>query len=48
LRLEPNITVGYSNLAQDYLALNRLDDAKKAIEQAQSASSKVIPTPGNV
>jgi len=35
LRLEPNITVGYSNLAQDYLALSRLDDAKKAIEQAQ-------------
>jgi eukaryotic-like serine/threonine-protein kinase len=35
LRLEPNITVGYSNLAQDYLALNRLDDAKRAIEQAQ-------------
>ena len=35
LRLEPNITIGYSNLAQAYLALNRLDDAKKAIEQAQ-------------
>jgi serine/threonine protein kinase/tetratricopeptide (TPR) repeat protein len=35
LRLEPNITVGYSNLAQDYLALNRLDDAKRAIDQAQ-------------
>src|SRR5436853_1730175 len=34
LRLEPSI-VGYSNLAGDYLALNRLDDAKKALEQAQ-------------
>jgi tetratricopeptide (TPR) repeat protein len=34
LRLEPSI-VGYTNLAQDYLALNRLDDAKKALEQAQ-------------
>jgi len=36
LRLEPNRTVAYSNLAQCYLALNRLDDAKKAIEQARS------------
>jgi eukaryotic-like serine/threonine-protein kinase len=35
LRLEPNFVVGYSNLAQDYLALNRPDDAKKAIDQAQ-------------
>ena len=35
LRLEPSI-VGYSNLVGDYLALNRLDDAKKAIEQAQA------------
>jgi tetratricopeptide (TPR) repeat protein len=35
LRLEPNRTVAYSNLAQCYLALNRLDDAKKAIEQAR-------------
>ena len=34
LRLEPSL-VGYTNLAQDYLALNRLDDAKKALEQAQ-------------
>jgi eukaryotic-like serine/threonine-protein kinase len=34
LRLEPSI-VGYTNLAQDYLALNRLDDAQKALEQAQ-------------
>jgi eukaryotic-like serine/threonine-protein kinase len=35
LRLEPNIVVGYINLAEDYLALNRPDDAKKEIEQAQ-------------
>ena len=35
LRLEPNAVVVYTNLAQDYLALNRPDDAKKAIEQAQ-------------
>src|SRR5229473_265865 len=34
LRLEPSLT-GYSNLVGDYLALNRLDDAKKVIEQAQ-------------
>jgi tetratricopeptide (TPR) repeat protein len=34
LRLEPTI-VGYGNLAGFYLALNRTDDAKKAIEQAQ-------------
>ena len=33
LRLEPSI-VGYGNLAGDYLALNRLDDVKKTIEQA--------------
>ncbi|MFZ0637776.1 MAG: tetratricopeptide repeat protein, partial [Candidatus Acidiferrales bacterium] len=36
LRLEPNAVVGYGNLALDYLALNRPDDAKKAIEQAQA------------
>jgi len=35
LRLEPNAAGGYGNLAGTYLALNRLDDAKKAIEQAQ-------------
>src|SRR3989442_5861581 len=33
-RLEPDV-VGYSNLVTAYLALNRPDDAKKAIEQAQ-------------
>jgi eukaryotic-like serine/threonine-protein kinase len=35
LRLEPNVVVGYGNLAESYLALNRPNDAKKAIEQAQ-------------
>jgi eukaryotic-like serine/threonine-protein kinase len=35
LRLEPNAVIGYVNLADDYLALNRPDDARKAIEQAQ-------------
>jgi serine/threonine protein kinase/tetratricopeptide (TPR) repeat protein len=35
LRLEPNNVMIYANLAQVYLALNRPDDAKKAIEQAQ-------------
>ncbi len=34
LHLEPSV-VAYANLAQYFLALNRLDDAKKAIEQAQ-------------
>jgi serine/threonine protein kinase/tetratricopeptide (TPR) repeat protein len=33
-RLEPDVT-GYFNLAQTYLFLNRVDDAKKTIEQAQ-------------
>jgi serine/threonine protein kinase/tetratricopeptide (TPR) repeat protein len=35
LRLEPSI-VGYTNLASYYLALGRLDDARKTIEQAQA------------
>src|SRR5438132_11957410 len=34
LRLEPSL-VGYTNLAQDYLAPNRLDDSKEALDQAQ-------------
>jgi len=33
--LEPSI-VGYTNLAGDYLALGRFDDAEKAIEQAKA------------
>jgi eukaryotic-like serine/threonine-protein kinase len=35
LRIEANTVVGYGNLAQTYLALNRPDDATKALEQAQ-------------
>ncbi|MGB8788643.1 MAG: protein kinase [Candidatus Acidiferrales bacterium] len=35
MRLEPNAVVGYGNLALDYLALNRPDDARKVLEQAQ-------------
>ena len=35
VRLESNAVDGYVGLAQTYLALNRPDDAKKAIEQAQ-------------
>jgi len=35
VRLEPSI-VGYTNLAEDYLALGRVDDATKAIGQAQA------------
>ena len=35
LRLEPNAATGYALLAGDYLALNRLDEAKAALEQAQ-------------
>ena len=35
LRLEPNL-VGYANLASMYINLNRLDEAKATIEQAQA------------
>jgi len=34
LRLEQNNVVAFSNLAQNYLALNRPDDAKKTVDQA--------------
>ena len=34
LRLEPNIMVGYTNLGLDFLALNRLDDAKATFDGA--------------
>jgi eukaryotic-like serine/threonine-protein kinase len=34
-RLAPT-TTGYGNLAFDYIALNRLDDAEKVLQQAQS------------
>jgi eukaryotic-like serine/threonine-protein kinase len=35
LRLEPNL-VGYANLAAFYINLNRLDDAKATLDQAQA------------
>jgi eukaryotic-like serine/threonine-protein kinase len=35
LRLEPNLVVGYANLGQIYLALNRFDESKSTIEEAQ-------------
>jgi serine/threonine protein kinase/tetratricopeptide (TPR) repeat protein len=35
MRLQPDL-IGYGNLADMYLSLNRLDDAKKTIEQAQT------------
>jgi len=35
LRVEPNMVVGYSNLAGMLLALGRPDDAMKAVEQAR-------------
>ena len=34
LRLEPNIMAGYTNLGLDFLALNRLDDAKATFDGA--------------
>src|SRR4029077_18064251 len=33
-RLEPNSVIGYGNLGQNFLALNRLDDAKAMFEQS--------------
>jgi eukaryotic-like serine/threonine-protein kinase len=36
LRLDPNDVIAYSNLAESFLAANRLDEAKTTIEQAQS------------
>jgi eukaryotic-like serine/threonine-protein kinase len=36
LRLAPNNAVAYAALAFDYLALNRFDDAKATLDQAQS------------
>jgi len=35
LRTEPNSVVGYVNASEYYLALNRPDDARKTIEEAQ-------------
>ncbi|HXW17293.1 MAG TPA: tetratricopeptide repeat protein, partial [Candidatus Acidoferrales bacterium] len=36
LRLEPNVVVGYVNVASDEMALNRPEDAAKAIQEAQA------------
>jgi eukaryotic-like serine/threonine-protein kinase len=36
LRLEPNNVLGYENLGFNYLSLNRLDEAKAVVEQAQA------------
>ncbi len=36
LRLEPNVVVGYVNLVSDDLALNRPEDAAKAIQEARA------------
>jgi serine/threonine protein kinase/Flp pilus assembly protein TadD len=35
LRLDSNVVISYANLAADYLALNRADEAKKLLLQAQ-------------
>ena len=35
LRMEPNDEVSYSNLGNDYVALNRLDDADAVYQQAE-------------
>jgi len=35
LRIDGNVVVAYANLAADYLALNRADEAKKILLQAQ-------------
>ena len=35
LRLEPNTAANYSNLAQYYLSLNRLDEARAVLKKAQ-------------
>jgi predicted Zn-dependent protease len=35
VRLEPNTVVGYENLGQIYLALNRFDEARTTTEEAQ-------------
>jgi Flp pilus assembly protein TadD/predicted Ser/Thr protein kinase len=36
LRLNPDDAIGYGNLAQNYMALGRLDEARSALDQAQS------------
>jgi tetratricopeptide (TPR) repeat protein/predicted Ser/Thr protein kinase len=36
LRLDPGNAIGYGNLAQNYMALGRLDEARSALDPAQS------------
>ena len=44
LRLNPNTAVGYINLAQAFIALNRLADAKEVLDQAmhQNIDSTIV------
>jgi len=35
LKIDPDVVIGYGNLAQNYLATNRPDDAFKALQEAQ-------------
>jgi tetratricopeptide (TPR) repeat protein len=43
LRLEPNQAVGYANLGEIYLALNRFDEARTTTEEAQGRKLEAIP-----
>jgi predicted Zn-dependent protease len=43
LRLEPNDVVGYDNLGEIYLALNRFDEARTTTEQEQGRKLGSIP-----
>jgi serine/threonine protein kinase/tetratricopeptide (TPR) repeat protein len=43
LRLNPNFSVGYGNLAQIYLALNRFDEARTTTDEALGRKLESIP-----
>ena len=43
LRLDPNATLSYANLARNYLDLNRLGEAKAVIDEAVLTSSIIQP-----
>src|ERR1700756_5931179 len=45
LRLEPTNVVGYENLGQIYLALNRFDEARTTTEEAQGRQLEDVPLP---
>jgi serine/threonine protein kinase/Tfp pilus assembly protein PilF len=47
LRLKPT-TTGYGNLSFEYIALNRLDDAKKVLREAQSKGFDGLYIRGNL